>query len=154
MLACPKGFRFGSTAAGIRESGPAGRRDLAAIVSEVPCAAAGVFTVNRMRAAPVEYAAGRLPAMGIRAVVANSGNANAITGPRGATDERAVAAAAAEALKVTADEVLTASTGAIGSPLPVERMRAAMPALASSLGSDPRPAAEAIRTTDLRTKLA
>ena len=68
-----------------------GRRDLAAVVSEVPCAAAGVFTVNRMRAAPVEYAAGRLPAMGIRAIVANSGNANAITGPRGAIDERAVA---------------------------------------------------------------
>ena len=68
---------------GIRESGAPGRRDLAAVVSEVPCAAAGVFTVNRMRAAPVEYAAGRLPAMGIRAIVANSGNANAITG-RGA----------------------------------------------------------------------
>ena len=51
-----------------------------------------MFTVNRMRAAPVEYAAERLPVMGIRAVVANSGNANAITGPRGAIDERAVAA--------------------------------------------------------------
>ena len=98
-VVCPQGFRFGATAAGIRESGAPGRRDLAAVVSEVPCAAAGVFTVNRMRAAPVEYAAGRLPAMGIRAIVANSGNANAITGPRGAVDERAVAAAAAAALK-------------------------------------------------------
>jgi acetylglutamate kinase len=151
---CPQGFRFGATAAGIRESGAPGRRDLAAVVSEVPCAAAGVFTVNRMRAAPVEYAAGRLPAMGIRAIVANSGNANAIVGPRGAVDERAVAAAAAAALKLTPDEVLTASTGAIGSPLPVERMRAAMPALASSLATEPLPAAEAIRTTDLRTKMA
>ncbi len=153
-VVCPQGFRFGATAAGIRESGAAGRRDLAAVVSEVPCAAAGVFTVNRMRAAPVEYAAGRLPAMGIRAVVANSGNANAITGPRGAVDERAVAAAAAAALGVTADDVLTASTGAIGSPLPVERMRAAMPALAASLDSEPLRAAEAIRTTDLRTKIS
>ena len=153
-VVCPQGFRFGATAAGIRESGAPGRRDLAAVVSEVPCAAAGVFTVNRMRAAPVEYAAGRLPAMGIRAVVANSGNANAITGPRGAIDERAVAVAAAAAFKVTPDEVLTASTGAIGSPLPVERMSAAMPALASSLGSEPLPAAEAIRTTDLRTKMS
>ena len=153
-VVCPQGFRFGATAAGIRESGAPGRRDLAAVVSEVPCAAAGVFTVNRMRAAPVEYAAGRLPAMGIRAIVANSGNANAIVGPRGAVDERAVAAAAAAALKLTPDEVLTASTGAIGSPLPVERMRAAMPALASSLATEPLPAAEAIRTTDLRTKMA
>jgi acetylglutamate kinase len=153
-VVCPQGFRFGATAAGIRESGAPGRRDLAAVFSEVPCAAAGVFTVNRMRAAPVEYAAGRLPAMGIRAIVANSGNANAITGPRGAVDERAVATAAAAALKVTPDEVLTASTGGIGSPLPVERMRAAMPALASSLGTEPLPAAEAIRTTDLRTKMS
>jgi len=153
-VVCPQGFRFGATAAGIRESGAPGRRDLAAVVSEVPCAAAGVFTVNRMRAAPVEYAAGRLPAMGIRAIVANSGNANAITGPRAAIDERDVAMAAAAALQVAPDEVLTASTGAIGSPLPVERMCAAMPALASSLGSEPLPAAEAIRTTDLRTKMA
>ena len=153
-VVCPQGFRFGATAAGIRESGAPGRRDLAAVVSEVPCAAAGVFTVNRMRAAPVEYAAGRLPAMGIRAIVANSGNANAITGPRGAVDERDVAMAAAAALNVTPDEVLTASTGAIGVPLPVERMCAAMAALASSLGTEPLPAAEAIRTTDLRTKMA
>jgi acetylglutamate kinase len=153
-VVCPQGFRFGATAAGIRESGAPGRRDLAAVVSETPCAAAGVFTVNRMRAAPVEYAAGRLPAMGIRAIVANSGNANAITGPRAAIDERDVAMAAAAALDVTPDEVLTASTGAIGVPLPVERMCAAMPALASSLGTEPLPAAEAIRTTDLRTKMA
>ena len=151
---CPVGFRFGATAAGVKEGGTPGRRDLAAIVSETPCAAAGVFTVNRMRAAPTNYAADRLPTMGIRAIVANSGNANALTGPRGAIDERAVAVAAAEALRVAPDEILTASTGAIGSALPVERMRAAMPALVAALAADPLPAAEAIRTTDLRTKLA
>ena len=76
----PVGFRFGAVAAGVKQAGAA-RRDVALIVSETPCAAAGSFTVNRMRAAPVDYGAGRLPAMGIRAIVANSGNANAITGP-------------------------------------------------------------------------
>ena len=64
----PVGFRFGAVAAGVKQAGAA-RRDVALIVSETPCAAAGAFTVNRMRAAPVDYGAGRLPAMGIRAIV-------------------------------------------------------------------------------------
>jgi acetylglutamate kinase len=147
---CPKGFRFGAAAAGIK----AGRADLALIASDTPCAAAGVFTVNRMRAAPVDYAAGRLPAMGIRAIIANAGNANALVGPRGAADERAMAAGLAGALGVSAEEVLTASTGAIGFPLPVGKIEAALPALLASLSEDPTAAAEAIRTTDLRTKVA
>jgi acetylglutamate kinase len=149
----PSGFRFGAVAAGVKQAG-ATRRDVALIVSEAPCAAAGTFTVNRMRAAPVDYGAGRLPANGIRAIVANSGNANAIVGPRGAKDERAVAAAIAAGLGVDADAVLTASTGAIGTPLPVDRIAAAVPALVAALGDDALPAAEAIRTTDLRTKMA
>ncbi|HEY7374524.1 MAG TPA: bifunctional glutamate N-acetyltransferase/amino-acid acetyltransferase ArgJ [Polyangia bacterium] len=149
----PSGFRFGAVAAGVKQAG-ASRRDMALIASEVPCSAAGVFTVNRMRAAPVDHGAGRLPAGGIRAIVANSGNANAIVGPRGAKDERAVAAAVAAALGTDADAVLTASTGAIGAPLPVDRMAAAVPALIAALGDDAIPAAEAIRTTDLRTKVA
>ncbi len=127
---------------------------MALIVSETPCAAAGSFTVNRMRAAPVDYGAGRLPAMGIRAIVANSGNANAITGPEGAVDERAVAAAVAAGLGVEADTVLTASTGAIGIRLPVDRIAAAVPALVAALGDEVITAAEAIRTTDLTTKVA
>jgi len=149
----PIGFRFGAVAAGIKQAGAA-RKDLALIVSDAPCAAAGSFTVNRMRAAPVDYGAGRLPAAGIRAIVANAGNANAIVGPRGAHDERAVAKAIAEGLGVEADAVLTASTGAIGIPLPVDRIAAAVPALVGALGDDAIPAAEAIRTTDLRTKAA
>jgi acetylglutamate kinase len=149
----PIGFKFAATAAGVKQAG-ATRRDLALIVSEAPCAAAGVFTVNRMRAAPCDFAAGRLPASGIRAIVANSGNANAIVGPRGAADERAVAKAVAEKLGVDGDAVLTASTGAIGVALPVDRIAAAIPALVAELGDDVIPAAEAIRTTDLRTKAA
>jgi len=149
----PKGFKFGATAAGVKQAG-APRKDVALILSEVPCSAAGVFTVNRMRAAPCEYGAGRLPASGIRAIVANSGNANALVGPRGAVDERAVAKAVAAGLGIEGDAVLTSSTGAIGSPLPVDRIAAAVPALIASLGEEVIPAAEAIRTTDLRTKVA
>jgi acetylglutamate kinase len=146
----PVGFRFGSTLAGIK----ADRRDLALIVSDAPCTAAGVFTVNAFSAAPVRYAAARLPATSIRAIIANSGNANALTGPAGEHDERAVAGAVASVLGIAAADVITASTGAIGARLPVERIRAAIPPLVASLGPDITGAAEAIRTTDLRTKLA
>jgi acetylglutamate kinase len=149
-FAPPLGFRYGATAAGIKP----GRRDLALITSDAPCAAAGVFTVNRMRAAPTRRGAARLPALGIRAIVANSGNANALTGPSGAEDDRAFAAAVATSLGVADDDVLTASTGAIGTRLPLDKIRAALPALVGGLGDDVAAAAEAIRTTDLRTKLA
>lgn len=145
----PKGFRYASAAAGIK----ADRKDLALVVSDAPCAAAGTFTVNRLCAAPVRWGAARLPAMGLRAVVANSGNANALTGPQGAEDERAVAVAVAEALGVAADDVITSSTGGIGIRLPVDKIRAAVPALVQGLGEDVAGAAEAIRTTDLRSKL-
>jgi acetylglutamate kinase len=150
----PLGFRFGSARAGIRSTLPTSdRRDLALIVSDVPCAAAGVFTVNKMCAAPVTWGAARLPALGPRAIVVNSGNANAMTGPAGPVDERAVAGAVAVALGVSPDDVLTSSTGAIGTRMPVDKIRAAVPALLASLGDDVAGAAEAIRTTDLRTKL-
>ncbi len=152
-FAPPIGFRFGAVAAGVKEAGGA-RKDVALIASEIPCAAAGVLTVNKMSAAPVRYTATRLPGNGIRAIVANSGNANALTGPVGAADERAVATAVAKALGVDADAVLTASTGGIGIRLPAERIAAAAPALIAALGDDVAAAAEAIRTTDLRTKLA
>jgi acetylglutamate kinase len=147
----PTGFRFGATRAGIKPSSQ--KRDLALIVSDAPCAAAGVFTVNKLCAAPVTWGAARLPALGPRVVVANSGNANALTGPEGAADERAVAAAVGAALGVSADDVLTSSTGAIGSRLPVDTIRAAVPALLASLGDDISGAADAIRTTDLRSKM-
>ena len=149
----PVGFRFGAVAAGVKQAGAA-RRDVALIASEIPSAAAGEFTVNKLCAAPVSYGAAHLPAGDVRAIVANSGNANAMTGPVGAADERNVASAVAKALGARADQVLTASTGGIGIRLPVERITAAVPALVASLGEDVAGAAEAIRTTDLRTKLA
>ncbi len=152
-FAPPIGFRFGAVAAGVKQAG-ASRRDVALIASEVPCAAAGVFTVNKLCAAPVTYGAAHLPADDVRAIVANSGNANALTGPVGTADERNVASAVARALGVAAGQVLTASTGGIGIRMPVDRITAAVPALIASLGEDVAGAAEAIRTTDLRTKLA
>jgi acetylglutamate kinase len=148
----PIGFRFGSARAGIKPTSE--KRDLALIVSEVPCSAAGVFTVNKLCAAPVTWGAQRLPALGPHVIVANSGNANALTGRAGAKDEREVAAAVASALGASPDDVLTSSTGAIGSRLPVDKIREAIPALVASLGDDVSGAAEAIRTTDLRTKMA
>ncbi len=149
----PIGFKYAGVAAGIKPHRP----DLALVMSEVPAATAGVFTVNRLCAAPVRHGASVLPAGAMRAIVANSGNANALTGPVGADDERAMAGAIAGALGISAVDVLTASTGSIGPRLPVDKIRAAAPGLVAALGADEpalRAAAEAIRTTDLTTKLA
>src|ERR1043165_1268102 len=94
----PQGFKYAGVKAGLKPD----RRDLALIVSDVPAATAGVFTVNKLCAAPVQYGAGRVPTGSIRAIVANSGNANAMTGPVGAEDERAMAGAVATALGISA----------------------------------------------------
>jgi acetylglutamate kinase len=149
----PVGFRYSGVKADIRPDRP----DLALIVSDVPAVAAGVFTVNRLRAAPVRYAAAHLPSGSLRAIVANSGNANAMTGPAGIEDERAMAEVTARALGISAVDVLTASTGSIGPRLPVEKIRAAAPALIAALANDEAAfaaSAEAIRTTDLVAKSA
>ena len=115
----PRGFAFAGVHCGIKAS----RKDLALVFSEVPCAAAGCFTVNAARAAPVRDAAARLPAAGMRAIVANSGNANALVGPDGERDVREVCAAVAHALGVDPESVLGASTGVIGVRLPVAEAR-------------------------------
>ena len=99
-------------------------------------------------------AAARLPAEGMRAIVANSGNANALAGPDSVSDARAVCAAVAEALGVAPDSVLGASTGVIGVRLPVAKLAAAAPRLAAARGVAIESAAEAVWTTDTRVKLA
>jgi len=149
-LRIPKGFRFGSIAAGLKPQ----RRDVALVVSDAPAAAAGVFTVNRAAAAPVVDARDRVPAEGIRAVLLNSGNANALTGPHGLEDVADLRAAVAQALGVQKRAVLTASTGVIGQRLPVQKITAVLPALVEQLGDRADLAAEAIMTTDTRTKLS
>jgi len=135
----PRGFSYAGINAGIK----AVRNDFALVFSEAPCSAAGCFTVNASRAAPVRDAVARLPASGMRAIVANSGNANALVGPDGEKDVKAVCAAVAAALGVDAATVLSASTGVIGVRLPVHKLVAKAPELAASRGtpssSRPRP---------------
>ena len=148
----PRGFAAAAVAAGIKQSG---RPDLVLVVSERDCAAAGVFTSNRVAAAPVlldrETLASNSAAM--RGVVINAGNANACTGAPGLADAREMQRLAAEGIGGRPEQYLVMSTGVIGIPLPMPRVRAgiltAAPLLASVNG---RRAAEAIMTTDTRPK--
>ena len=146
----PKKFLWAGVQAGIKPN----RKDLALVYSEVPCSAAACFTQNLAKAAPVLDAEKRLPAEGVRAVVINSGNANALTGPEGLEDVETVCAAVANELHTQPSAVLSASTGVIGVRLPAHKIVAAAPALAGSLKAEPTAAAEAIMTTDTRIKLA
>ncbi len=145
----PRGFRFAGAHAGIKSH----KNDLALVASDLPCVAAGCFTTNRACAAPVLDANARLPGTGFRAVVVNSGNANALTGPRGRADVETVKNAVGAALGTKAEAILTASTGVIGHPLPVQKIVDAAPALALALAPEPDGAANAILTTDTRTKV-
>ena len=137
----PKGFRFAGIHAGIK---PRSRRDLALIVSDADCSAAGCFTLNEARAAPVRDAEERLPATGMRALIINSGNANALTGPEGRVDVETVAASLAKRRGASPSAVLSASTGIIGMRLPVGKNLEALPRLvlghcAPNPSSPPRP---------------
>ena len=145
-----QGFRFAGLHAGIKPA----KKDLALVVSDVPASGAGVFTVNRARAAPVQDAVHRLPAEGVRAVLINSGNANALTGPDGLKDVAAVRRALATQLRVPAEATFTASTGVIGVQLPIEKITQALPRLVESLGPGCDAASEAILTTDTHAKVA
>jgi acetylglutamate kinase len=146
----PLGFTFAGVHAGLKPV----RRDVALVVSDVPAAAAGCFTTNLAAASPVIDARGRVPAAGVRAIVVNSGNANALTGAAGVADVHQIRAAFASALGVSADAILTASTGVIGVRMPLAKLIAVAPQLVAQLTPAPEPAAEAILTTDTRTKLA
>jgi glutamate N-acetyltransferase/amino-acid N-acetyltransferase len=145
----------GFTVAGVCAHIKAARPDMAMIVSERPAAAAGTFTTNRVQAAPVKLCRDRLLRKSARAIVINSGNANACTGEQGMADAGRMAAVAAEALGIAAEDVLVCSTGTIGVPLPMDKVeggiKAAAGALSSEGGSD---AARAIMTTDTVEKEA
>lgn len=146
----PRGFKAAGISCGIKE----GAKDLALIYSEFEASACGLFTSNRIKAAPVLYSRRRLRRGRARAIIANSGCANACTGPKGLRDARRMAQAVARALGVPEGEVLVASTGVIGEPLPIERIEAAVPELSRSLGPDGfEEAACAIMTTDRRPKI-
>jgi len=145
-----QGFVAGSMACGIKLSG---KPDLVLVASEAPATVAGVFTTNRVKAAPVLLCQRRVAGGRARAVVINSGNANACTGEAGMRAAERMAAAAARRLDLAADEALVLSTGVIGVPLPVDKIEAALPGLALSPEGGAE-AARAIMTTDTRPKTA
>jgi glutamate N-acetyltransferase/amino-acid N-acetyltransferase len=146
------GFRAAGVAAGLKSSGP----DVAVVVNDGPgYAAAGVFTANRVKAAPVLWTQQVLTSGALRAVVLNSGGANACTGPAGFQDTHATAEHVAGLLDCGAGDVAVCSTGLIGERLPMDRLlpgiARATTSLSASGGDD---AADAIRTTDTRPKTA
>ena len=144
------GFRFAATAAGLKKTGAL---DLALLVADAPAAAAGVFTTNRVKAAPVVLSRERLRAGSIQAILVNAGNANACTGPEGLEDARETTLGVAELLQIPERLVLPASTGVIGQPFPLEKITRALPKLTARLNPQGFPeAAEAILTTDTRPK--
>jgi glutamate N-acetyltransferase/amino-acid N-acetyltransferase len=146
------GFRAAGVSAGIRRQGAP---DLALLVSDEVASAAAVFTSNLVQAAPVTYSRRALQESGghVRAIVTNSGNANACTGPAGDEAARRTADQTAALLAIAREQVLVASTGVIGVPLPLDRIEAALPIAVEELsrqgGAD---AARAILTTDTCTK--
>jgi glutamate N-acetyltransferase / amino-acid N-acetyltransferase len=146
----PRGFRAAGVTCGIKDSGAP---DLALVACDTPAVAAGAFTRSRLAAAPVVLSREHLADGRARAVVVNSGNANACTGAQGMDDARAMAAATARALGIAPDEVVVCSTGVIGRPLPVERIEAGIAHAARALsGAGGADAADAIRTTDAWAK--
>jgi len=140
-----------SFSGGVKKEG----QDMAVLYSSHPAVSAGMCTTNRVRAACVDWNSDRL-GNNIRLILANSGNANACTGPRGAQDSHKLASAAAARFQIHTEEVLLASTGVIGVPLPVEKMCSALAAL-PTLHDTPTAlsdAASAIMTTDTVKKIA
>jgi glutamate N-acetyltransferase/amino-acid N-acetyltransferase len=151
-VTAPKGFRASGVAAGLKTGG----LDVALVVNDGPqAAAAGVFTANRVKAAPVLWSQQVLRAGLVRAVVLNSGGANACTGPQGFQDTHTTAEHTAAALGIGAGDVAVCSTGLIGELLPMQKLLLGVDDAAAALDHDGGPAAaEAIMTTDTRPKTA
>lgn len=145
-VVAPGGFLAAGVSAGIKKSG---KRDVAILVAEETCPAAAVFTRSSTAAAPVLVSRDHIARGRVRAVVVNAGNANACTGSAGLGDARAMARATAEALGCSAEEVVVASTGVIGQPMPMPAVLNGIAEAAAALdNADGDAAAEAIMTTD------
>ncbi|GAA0382145.1 arginine biosynthesis bifunctional protein ArgJ [Acrocarpospora corrugata] len=160
-VTAPLGFRAAGIAAGIKKrQGPPDpandSRDLALVVNDGPSrAAAGVFTQNRVKAAPVLWSAQVVAGGQVRAVVLNSGGANACTGPAGFQDTHATAEKVAEVLRDSAGEIVVCSTGLIGERLPMDPLLEGIDTAAAQLSRDGGvAAADAIRTTDTVSKIS
>jgi glutamate N-acetyltransferase/amino-acid N-acetyltransferase len=144
----PEGISGAAASCGIK---PARALDLGAIVAAESCVWAGTFTHNAAAAAPVHWCRSLLGRK-VRAIVVNSGNANACTGSDGESAVERTARAAAAAVGCEPEEILVASTGVIGIPLPIELIENALPSALSGLADDPEPFARSIMTTDTRVK--
>jgi glutamate N-acetyltransferase/amino-acid N-acetyltransferase len=145
IIPCP-GFKAAGVAAGIKKNG---RKDLGLILADAPAAVAGLFTRNRVQAAPVRLDRERVAGGVCRAVIVNSGNANCCTGEEGYRNAERMARAASGGARVPETQVLVASTGVIGEPLPIERIEQSLPELLAALRADGvADFAEAIMTTD------
>ncbi|MGK7890814.1 MAG: bifunctional ornithine acetyltransferase/N-acetylglutamate synthase [Leptolyngbyaceae cyanobacterium] len=150
-VTAPKGYRAAGIAAGLKASGAA---DLALIVSDVDAIASGVFTTSQVKAACVDYCLDRLDEKSTaRAILCNSGQANACTGTQGQQDVATSTQAVAQALGLVPELILAASTGVIGKPIKMDELLAGVPQLVASLSPDGGDAAaKAICTTDLVSK--
>ena len=149
-VTAPQGFEAAGIHCGIKKPGIL---DLALLVSTVPGPIAGVFTKNRVVAAPVILDRRHLRQHRGRAIVVNSGNANACTGAQGLKAAEAMAAAVAQGLAIPVTHVFVGSTGVIGRVLPIDRVKEGIPTLIAKLSrTGGRQAAQAILTTDLRPK--
>lgn len=149
-ITAPQGFKAAGVACGIRKSG---KKDLALVYSQVPAQGAAVYTLNKFQAAPLQITREHLQDGIAQAIVVNSGVANACMGEQGLKSAKEMAQVAAEALQIKTEDVVVASTGVIGVPLPMDLVtkgiKEASKALSSDGGTD---AAEAIMTTDLIVK--
>ena len=145
------GFLAAAGSAGLKKGG---KRDLGIIFSTIPATVAGLFTRNRVKAAPVLLDKERLYLEKCQAIVANSGNANACTGARGRMDAEAMARAVSNALRIEESMVMVASTGVIGKTLDISKIEVAVPKIVQNLTPSGLPdMAEAIMTTDKMPKI-
>ena len=152
-ITSPQGFLANGIASGIKKQ----KKDMAVLVSKIPAQAAGAFTTNKVKAAPVIWDKQLIDGgKSMSAIVINSGNANACTGERGLSDTKSMAALAAEALsesgtEITSDQVLVCSTGVIGVPLPMDTVKKGIKTCIKGLSKGAEAAhsaADAICTTD------
>ncbi len=151
-VCAPQGFRANAVNCGIKVPGSP-KLDLALIASEVPCVAAGMFTRNRVKAAPVRLSLSNLKKGEVQAIIANSGNANACTGTKGRSAAKRTTKLAATSLGLEPHQLLVASTGIIGVPLPMDRIVPKIDELAEGLQRKRgHLAAEAILTSDTKPK--
>jgi glutamate N-acetyltransferase/amino-acid N-acetyltransferase len=152
-VCAPRGFKAGGIWCGIKATSK--KRDLALIYSEKKCTAAAMFTTNRVKAACLLVSGEHIANGVLHAVIANSGNANACTGPSGLAAARRMAELAADEFALSSSDVAVASTGVIGVPLPIAAIENSMGALANNLRGDESghtAALDAIMTTDTRIK--